>query len=232
MLRLASGLLAVLIVLGLCGCGGGSGGDSVGRTVAIQEFSVPAHPTEVRTEFFPKTASVPAGVNNGITWINQSPGRHQIVSGVLIAKGNPAVQHLVTLDNAGFSPDILNADFGDTIRINNLSDHNFTMQVLDSSGSVIRTITIPIGSMVTQPPTSVFPGPGLYTIQDPDSQHFATITLYGNPAPDGQFQSGIMSNGDIFKKAFPVSGDFPYFDSNPDDPTGDHIYATGTIVVQ
>lgn len=232
MFRLGIGsFVAICIMIGLCGCGGGSGGGSdTNTTVAIQQFTVFNHPDEVRTKFFPKTTTITAGVNSRITWQNQTPGRHQIVSGILTPQGDPSIKHLITINLGNFTPDELNANAGDTIQFSNLSGHTFTMQVVDTNGVVVSTVVIPIGGMVTSPPQVIFPGPGVWIVQDQDSQQIATITLFGHPVPDGNFQSGILGQGNIFQAAFPIPGTFPYFDSNPDDPS--HVYATGTIVVQ
>lgn len=219
--------IAVCALSGLCGCGGGSGSDpSTGSTVAIQQFTIFNHPDEVRTKFFPKTVTIPAGVNNTILWQNQTPGRHQVVSGVLTPQGDPGIRHLVTINLGNFTPDELNVDSGDTIQFTNLSGRQFFMQIVNDNGAVVSTVSFSIGEMRTV----VFPGPGVWIVQDPDSQQIATITLFGHPQPDGLFQSQVLTAGGVFRKAFPVPGTFSYFDSNPDDPA--HVYATGTIVVQ
>lgn len=225
MLRLGIGFLLVACVVPLCGCGGGTGGDA-SATVAIQSVPVPAHPGDVRTRFFPKTATIPAGPNNGIMWVNQDFNRHQIVSGVLTSQGNPSIKHIIVINVGFFTPDELEVNSGDTIQFSNLSGRTFTMQIANDNGAVVSTVIFTIGELRTV----VFPGPGVWTVQDQDSQLVATITLLGHPVPDGQFQSGILNNGGVYQKAFTVPGNSPYYDSNPDDPT--HVYATGTIVAQ
>lgn len=228
MLRLGIGsLIAISLIAGLFGCGGGTGGsDPSGQSVGIEQYTIFGNPSQVRTRFVPKTASVIAGINNGITWINQSSGRHQIVSGVLTAQGDPSVIEQINITFGSFSPTHLEADAGNTIQVSNLSGRTFTMQVVDDNGQVVSTNIFAIGQMRT----IVFPGPGVWVLQDPDSQLVATVTLYGHPVPDGQFQSGVLSHGGVFQAAFPVAGTFPYYDANPDDPT--HVYTTGTIVAQ
>lgn len=230
MFRLGTGsFIVICVIIGLCGCGGGSGGNDTSTTVAIQQFQVFNHPDEFRIKFFPKTTTIPAGVNSRIQWVNQTPGRHQIVSGILTSQGNPAVKHLIVINLGFFSPDELSVDAGDTIQFSNLSGRAFTLQIVDTDGTVRSSVTIPIGG-TAEPPQLKFPGPGVWIVQDPDSQQIATVTLFGHPVPDGRFMSGVMSHGNVFQAAFPIPGNFPYFDSNPDDPT--HVYANGTIVVQ
>lgn len=180
----------------------------------------------MRTKFFPKTATIRAGLNSGIMWVNQSPERHQIVSGILTPQGNPGITHLITINVGNFTQDELNVNAGDTIQFSNLSGRQFTMQIANDNGAVVSTLIFNIGQLRTV----VFPGPGVWVVQDPDSQKIATVTLYGHPVPDGQFMSQVMLNGGVFQKVFPAPGTFPYYDSNPDDPS--HVYATGTIVVQ
>lgn len=232
MFRTTLCICVIAIAVCICGCGGGSGTNNGGSsgTVTIQQFTVFNHPAETRTLFAPKTVTLSAGVNNTVTWINQTPGRHQIVSGILTAKGDASIHHLITINFSNFTPDELNADAGDTIQFSNLSGRNFTMQIVDTNNVVVGTFTIPNGGMLNSPPTVIFPGPGVWIVQTPDRQQIATVTLFGNPVPDGNFQSGVMSSGNLYQKAFPVPGTFRYFDANPDDPT--HVYATGTIVVQ
>lgn len=223
MLRISIGLALALCVIS--GCGGGNDSNS-GSSVAIEQYSIFANSNETRTRFFPRTATVTAGMNNGITWINQTPERHQIVSGTLTPKGDPSDERLITINFGNFSPNHLEADAGDTIQVSNLSGRTFTMQIVNDNGAVISTQVFSIG----QARNIVFPGPGVWVLQDPDSQLVATVTLYGNPVPDGRFQSGILGPGGVYQAAFPTPGTYPYYDRNPDDPN--HVYATGTIVVQ
>jgi len=219
------------LAISIIGCGGGSGGnDPTSSTVAIQDFQVPANPGETRTIFFPNNTAIPAGVNSRIQWVNQTPGRHQIVSGTLVANGTVATEHLINIGNDGFSTTLLDANFGDKITFSNLSQRAFKLQVLDSNGRLVNNFDLPVGATIIQPPRVIFAGAGLYTVQDPEAQFVLTVTLSGTPQADGQFQSGILSHGDVFQAAFPVPGTFHYFDLNPDDPK--HVYATGTIVVQ
>jgi plastocyanin len=232
MYRVTLFVLMIAFAASLCGCGGGSGtknGTDTG-SVSIQQFTVFNHPAETRTEFVPMSITIAAGVNHTITWINQTPGRHQIVSGILTPQGDVSNRHLITINFGNFTPDELSVNAGDTIQFSNLSGRDFTMQVVDTNGTVVSTFTIPTGGMLNSPPTVIFPGPGVWIVQSPDRQQIATITLFGNPVADGNFQSGVMSPGNVYQKAFPVPGTFPYFDLNPDDPS--HVYATGVIVVQ
>ena len=226
MLRLGLGFIAAVFIAGLCGCGGGGGDSSSGVTVAIQDFQVQGNPNDFRTRFFSKTATIQAGQNNGITWINQAPGLHQVVSGTLVPDGSPANLHTVVINMSFFTPNELNAEAGDTIQFSNLSGHTFNMQIANDNGAVVSDISFAIGEQRTV----TFPGPGVWIASDAESQLVATITLYGRPVPDGQFMSGVLPHGGVFQRAFPVPGTYPYYDSNPDDPT--HVYATGTIVVQ
>ncbi len=212
------------VVVSLCGCGGGDG--SSGSTVAIEQYSIFGNPNVTRVRFFPRTVSVVAGIDNGITWINQAPDRHQIVSGIVVPDGDPGVVRQITINFGNITPMNLEARAGNTIQISNLSGRTFTMQIVNDNGQVVSTLVFAIGEMKTV----VFPGPGVWIIQDPDSQLMASVTLYGTPQPDGRFQSGILIHGGVFQRAFPTPGTYPYFDSNPDDPS--HVYATGTIVVQ
>lgn len=225
MSRFATALCLIAIIATLTGCGGSNGSESSG-TVAIEQYSIFGHSNESRTRFFPRTTTIVAGMNNGITWINQTPGRHQIMSGIVRPKANPPVPRLITITFGSFSPNHLEANLGDTIQVSNGSGRNFTMQMVDDNGRVESTFNFTIGGSREIP----FPGAGVWVLQDPDSQLVATVTLYGDPEFDGRFQSGILGPGGVFQVAFPVPGTFNYYDANPDDPS--HVYTTGKVVVQ
>lgn len=226
MWRLWARIFVVAYVLGLCGCGGGSGGGGSSAVVNIQSYSVFNHPAERRTRFVSKSVSIIGGKDSGVSWINQDSVPHRVVSGVVLSDGNPAIIHMIVINFGSFTPDTLTARSGETIRFNNLSGRQFTLQIVDDSGTVKSTVLFTQGEMKDVP----FPGPGVFVARDTDSQQIATITLPGGAVADGLFDSGVLAPGQTFFRAFSAARTYDYFDANPSDPT--RIYAIGRVVVQ
>lgn len=227
MWRAAITTIAVAFAASIFGCGGGSGGGGgSSSSVAIQSFTVFNNPAERRARFIPKTVTVVTSSSASVTWINQDSIPHRIVSGIVVADGNPGNAFLFIINLGFFSPDSITARAGDTIRVNNLSGRQFRLEVVDDDGAVISTVVLNQGEMRSL----AFPGPGVFILRDADSQQIATLTLLGAPVPDGHFDSGVLMPGEVFTRVFTVPRTYPYYDTNPAVPG--MVYTTGTVVVQ
>lgn len=215
-MRLAA-LCAVIIglVALVCGCGGGSGsGSSTSPFVNIES-----------QRFYQKSTNIRLGGMVQFRNVDSQP--HQVVSGVLVAIGNPAAEHIININMSTLDPRNSEENYGDTIEFNNQSGLALTIQIVDDNGQIISQIPFNVGQMRQ----ISFPGPGYYTLRNQSGQvTLGSIVLYGRPVSNGLFQSQVLSNGQIFPLEFTSTGTYTFF--SPDLVNPDRSFITGTIVVQ
>jgi len=222
MSRLALAILSIICLISALGCGGGSGGGNDNVSVNIQGSSGSNTPVG---RFYPKNVTIQPG--DKVTWFNTDTVAHQVVSGTLTPQGNPLVVYTITIGITGFSPAFLQANLGDTIRFNNLTGSTFEMVIVNDNGQVVSDVTLAQGELRT----ITFPGAGAYLFRQAGSQlNVGQIVLYGQPTPDNQFESPVLSPGQTFTRQFNTTGTFNYFDLNQNNPN--QSFMTGTISVQ
>lgn len=213
--------IGAIVILAVClasvlGCGGGSGSSGGGNSPFVNVED---------TRFFAKNTTIQAG--GSVQFRNLVATPQQVVSGTLDPQGSPLVIHTINITLTGFNPNSLTANLGDTIRFNNISGNTFVMDVVDDNGILVSTVVFNVGDLKT----FVFPGAGLFIFRQQGSSIFqGSIILFGQPHPDGQFQSPVLTNGGIFKKAFSTVGTFPFFALDQNNPN--QSFKTGTIIVQ
>ncbi|MEN6355659.1 MAG: hypothetical protein ABFD83_01095 [Armatimonadota bacterium] len=204
-------------ILCICGCGGGGGGgNSNAFIVQIQSQRVS-----------PKTRSIKSG--DSVQWVNTDTNPHQVVSGTLDKVPNPVtLSEIVIRPDNTFQPSTLEGNFGDTVVWRNATGSDFTMDILDDSGTVAATLTFTNGEVKGY---SQFETAGKYTAQKRGNVFFSgTFTLFGIPNPSGTFQSNVLINGGTFTRKFTGTGTLSYYILNPEDV--DKSFITGSIVVQ
>lgn len=210
-------LLLIVVLVQFTGCGG-SGNGSQSATVRI-----------LSTQFSPKVLTIRAG--DRVTWVNTDTSSHKIVSGTLLPTTNPQTRTpIISINqNNTFSPATFQANLGDTIQWQNNRVSDFTMDILDETGSLVASLQFVRSGQVVQ--FSGFPTAGFYTFQQRNNPLFAgTVTVFGIPNPNGAFQSRTLNPGDSFTTEFNSPGTFNYFDLNEADPKRSFI--TGKIIVQ
>ena len=213
MFRAITWVCAALCFVNTLGCGGGTG-DGKSPFVSINA-----------TRFVAKSTSIQVG--DLIQWVNSDAAPHQVVSGVLDPQGSPLVIHLIEIGFGGFNPIAVTADLGDTVQFSNISGSQFIMDVVNDNGVLVSTVVFSIGDMKT----FTFPGAGMFTFRQRGSSMFmGSIVLFGQPHPDGLFQSPILSNGAVFARQFNVPGTFPYYSLDLTNPN--RSFVTGTVTVQ
>lgn len=216
MCRISALVVTAILVACVFGCGGGSGSGGGGSSPFVNIET---------NRFYAKTTTIKVG--STIQFTNLDASTAQVVSGTLDPEGNPLVIHTINITLTGFTPVFLTAQLGDTIRFNNISGNPFSMNVVNDNGTVISTVVFGIGDLKT----FTFPGAGYFVFRQQGSSIFqGSITLYGQPNPDGLFESPVLTNGSVFKKTFSTVGSFSFYALDQSNPN--KSFKTGTIVVQ
>ena len=202
----------------LCGCGSSSGENQT-FTVRIQADG-----------FVPRSLNIKPG--DTVVWVNGDTEPHRVVSGVLDQTVSPIILEPIAIkpDNT-FVPDSVEANFGDAVRWRNDQVAHFVLDIVDNVGNVVASLDLEPGQIVPSPPTQLFPSAGRYTYQQRNlPQFFGTLTLFGVPDPDGNFDSGVLPTGGDFRRTFNSVGAFPFFDLDTSDPN--KSFRTGQITIQ
>ena len=179
------------------------------------------------TRFFPKTLTISVG--DRVTWINVDQTPHKVVSGVLLATPNPATLNPISIrpDNT-FDPEVIEANFGDTVRWRNDRAQPFMMDIVDDALTTVASFAFNTGQVIGY---SNFPAAGAYRYQQRNNSLFrGTAFIYGIPSPNGLFESEVLLNGGTFTRQFNAPGVYTFYDLNQSNPK--KSFMTGTIFVQ
>ncbi len=102
------------------------------------------------------------------------------------------------------------------------------MVIMDDASNVVATLSFLQGQIVS---FSNFPSAGQYVFMQQNLPSFAgSLTLFGIPHPNNQFQSQVLQTGGTFTRQFPNAGTFPFYDLNQTNPN--QGFMTGTIKAQ
>lgn len=219
MFRMILGATVLTLLASLIGCGstdgtnGGGGGNVVSVTIQSDRVS-------------PQNVTISPG--NKVMWVNSSSTPKQVISGTLDETGSPLVEHTITIGNTGFTPAALEANFGDSIVFNNLTPNTFHLQILNTGGQVVSSLSILAGHL-SEP--IQFDKAGKYFYQNDNNSLFkGSLILFGQPNPSGQFQSPVLFNGGTFTAQFDVQEFIDYFVLDVNNPNRSFI--SGSIRVQ
>lgn len=217
MVRVTISIVIVIVYACLAGCGGSSGTNGATGLAVIY-----IQPDEVNPQ------NVTTAVNNQVKWINASNSPKQVISGTLGPSGSPLVERIITIGNTGFTPNALEANFGDTVKFNNLTLSTFNLDIVSSGGQLVTSVSLLPGQLSQN---IEFPAAGKYTYRKQGNSLFnGNIILFGDPNPSGQFQSPVLSNGDTFTAQFDFPEFIPYFVLDVNNPSRSFI--TGSIRIQ
>ncbi|MCE5314288.1 MAG: hypothetical protein ABFD49_04275 [Armatimonadota bacterium] len=195
-------LIAVPVIM-LSGCGGG--GSTSDRNHSTSTSSV---------------SDVTVSRGDKIAWTNDESNKVKIVSGTLEQVSSPTTSDMISCYPDGtLNPKNLTADFGDTIQWRNDADdtnisiddedvQTVELEILDSSDEVIATLSIKPGKTATY---NDFPRAGKYTYRVSGKDEEGTITLYGIPTPDGNFESMYLNCGQKYSAYIFQSGVQSYY---------------------
>ncbi|MCE5199773.1 hypothetical protein LLG39_12445, partial [bacterium] len=149
--------------------------------------------------------------------------------GTLVATRSPVVHDPISYSVAnGFSRTNIQGNLGDTIVWRNDTTDDFSMEIIDDSGEVVISKTI----LKTQEYSfKEFPQAGCYTYRKMGSTTVkGTVTLYGVPTPDGDFQSMSLVTDRTFSTLFTIPGTHKFYILNESDPNKSFI--TGSVIVR
>ncbi|MCE5323500.1 hypothetical protein LLG46_09340 [bacterium] len=196
MVRLYNVMAAFVCILGMVGCGGGSG-----SSIRNSEIDVAS------TRSSPADTSVSQG--NKVVWVNNTSSTIKIVSGTLEPVRHPTTRDISCLVGGTFSPDSLDADFGDTIVWRNMDTENsIVVEILNASNKVIKSMAI---EPLMTGSYSGFSRAGKYKYRVADSTTSCSLVLYGVPTPDGKFESMYLTGGKKFSTYLFESGVQSYY---------------------
>ncbi|MCE5198267.1 MAG: hypothetical protein ABFD54_00690 [Armatimonadota bacterium] len=206
--------LLSLVILAGCGSSNGDGGGGQQNSVNIQNSQVT-----------PKNVNVDVG--DSVRWINLDSIPHQVISGTLLESGSPTTIHPIVISGSGFSPQVSQINFGETIRLSNTRTVSMNVNVVNDAGQVVEVLSIPQGGQIDYQ----FPSAGAFSLKDTSGLLLtATVIVFGTPNPNGIFQSVTLGTGDTFTVQFDTPNTYNYFVLNANNPN--QSFMTGTVTVQ
>lgn len=217
MFRIALSAVVLALIMCLVGCGSSNGTNGGAGVVTVNIQSDRVSPENVIVS-----------VSDQVKWINATSSPKQVISGTLDETGSQLVEHIVIIGNTGFTPSAFEANFGDTIKFNNLTASTFNLEIVDTGGQSVANISLLAGRLSED---VEFPSAGKFTYRKQGNSLFdGTVTLFGQPNPSGQFQSPVLLNGGTFIAQFDVQEFIPYFVLDVNNPNRSFI--TGSVRIQ